>query len=256
MNIEVLTAENNALKLQVKNFSIENKNFRVESDNFKIEQANFKRQLEEYQQAYEQIKHQLQELLRHRFGKKSERFIDPENPQLDLFAEEQVIMDLPQEGETTKVEAHQRKKKKKDTSQYPRVIEVIPVPEEDKVCGCGAQKQVIRYETKELFDYQPAVFRVIEQRREVVACAKGCEQSIQTAPAPKHVLPKVKATEAKPLHDLEGALLTLQSGTDMFSVYYRKLWWHVCRFYKAPYRNTPKKDLPREQQTHAKMNIV
>ncbi|HLB41309.1 MAG: hypothetical protein A3F13_03040 [Gammaproteobacteria bacterium RIFCSPHIGHO2_12_FULL_40_19] len=42
---------------------------------------------------------------------------------------------------------------------------------------------------------QKAVFEIIEQRREVVACSKGCDGQIKTAPAPLHVLPKIKATE-------------------------------------------------------------
>jgi transposase len=36
---------------------------------------------------------------------------------------------------------------------------------------------------------------MIEQRREVAVCSKGCDGSIVTAPAPKQVLPKVKVTE-------------------------------------------------------------
>jgi hypothetical protein len=41
---------------------------------------------EQFSQAYDALTHQLRELIRHRFGKKSERFIDPQNPQQDLFA--------------------------------------------------------------------------------------------------------------------------------------------------------------------------
>ena len=44
-------------------------------------------------------------------------------------------------------------------------------------------------------NYQPPVLEIIEQRREIVACAHGCESKIITAPAPLHILPKVKATE-------------------------------------------------------------
>ena len=40
---------------------------------------------EQYAQAYESLQHQVKELLRHRFGQKSERFVDPENLQLSLF---------------------------------------------------------------------------------------------------------------------------------------------------------------------------
>ena len=55
---------------------------------------------------------------------------------------------------------------------------------------------VIRYETKESIHYQPCILEILEQRREVAVCPKGCDDSIITATAPLHVLPKIKATEA------------------------------------------------------------
>ncbi len=39
------------------------------------------------------------------------------------------------------------------------------------------------------------MFEILEQRREVVACPKGCDKAIVTAPVPAHVLPKAKVTE-------------------------------------------------------------
>ena len=74
-------------------------------------------------------------------------------------------------------------------------IEIIPVNDADKQCACGACKTVIRYEIKNMVHYQPPVTEMIEQRREVVACQRGCEGEMITAPAPLHVLPKIKATE-------------------------------------------------------------
>jgi len=44
-----------------------------------------KKHCEQYAQAYEQMHDQLKELIRNRFGKKSERYIDPEHPQLNLL---------------------------------------------------------------------------------------------------------------------------------------------------------------------------
>ncbi len=43
-------------------------------------------QLKQYQEAHEQMRHQLNELIRHRFGSKSERTVDSNNPQQDLFS--------------------------------------------------------------------------------------------------------------------------------------------------------------------------
>ncbi len=173
----------------------------VENNNLKQQQHHLEKSLEQYQQAYERLQQQVNELLRHRFGQRSERDLDPNHPQIDFLADEKTRKKatVPLENEV-EVPAHKRRKKQKNnTSQYPRVIEIIPVDEADKICSCGNEKTVIRYETKELFDYVPAIHRIIEQRREVVACAKGC-CSIQTAPAPLQVLPKIKATESLLAH--------------------------------------------------------
>lgn len=46
----------------------------------------YQQRYEQYQEAYEQLKHLLNEFQRHRFGKKSERFIDDEsNPQINFL---------------------------------------------------------------------------------------------------------------------------------------------------------------------------
>lgn len=156
------------------------------------------KRVEQYRQSYETLLHQLKDFMRHRFGSRSERFVDDDNKQLSLFPAEEPVVDADnkdQENSIT-VAAHTRVTNKKNkTTNYPRAVQIIPVSDEERQCVCGCQKAVIRYETKELWDYQPAIVRIIEQRREVVACQAGCEGSIKTAPAPLHVLPKVKATE-------------------------------------------------------------
>lgn len=172
-----------------------------ENQTLKTELSLLQARCEQYAQAYDSLKNQIIEMRRHRFGKRSERYIDPENPQLSLFADEngtfaQADAAGEQTEETTPVAAHTRKKKTTAEKELPRRIEIIPVSDEDKQCACGACKSVIRYETKELLHYQPCVIEIVEQRREVVACLKGCENQIVTAPAPKQILPKTKATEA------------------------------------------------------------
>ena len=160
----------------------------------------YKKRCEQYAQAYEQLQHQIKELLRHRFGKKSERFMDPEHPQMSLledhanrFAEAEAKGELIKEE--ISVASHSRQKKKRSEKELPTRIEIIPVSEADKQCACGSCKTVIRYEIKRMLHHQAAVYEIIEQRREVVACQRGCEGEIITAAAPLHVLPKVKATE-------------------------------------------------------------
>jgi len=155
---------------------------------------------EQYALAYEQMHQQLKELIRNRFGKKSERYIDPEHPQLSLLNQATTFSTADSAGEAIteediKISAYSRKKKSKTQKELPRRIEIIPLSEQDMICSCGSCKKVIRHETKELLHHQPAVFEMIEQRREVAVCSKGCDGSIVTAPAPKQVLPKVKVTE-------------------------------------------------------------
>jgi transposase len=84
----------------------------------------------------------------------------------------------------------------KPAEALPHRIEIIPLSDDEKQCHCGACKTVIRYETKQMIDYQPCVFEIVEQRREVAACPKGCDGAIVTALSPLHILPKIKATES------------------------------------------------------------
>jgi len=166
----------------------------------KAELALFQERCEHYAEAYDSLKAQIIELRRHRVGKRSERYIDPENPQLSLLEDNHEIFSQAETAgnqveQTIQVATHTRKKNKKAQKDLPRRIEIIPVSDEDKQCACGACKTVIRYETKDLIHYQPCVIEIVEQRREVVACSKGCGNQVVTAAAPKQILPKTKATE-------------------------------------------------------------
>ena len=172
-----------------------------ENQTLKASLALLQSRCEQYAQAYDSLIEQIRELRRNRFGKRSERYIDPENHQLLLPLDDKLTSfgqaDAAGEEteETTQVAAHSRKKKPKVEKELPRRIEVIPVSDDNMQCACGACKTVIRYETKELIHYQPCVIEIVEQRREVAACLKGCDGQIVTAIAPKQILPKIKATE-------------------------------------------------------------
>ncbi len=164
------------------------------------ELALYKNRCEQYAKAYDSLQHQINELRRYQFGKKSERFIDPEHPQLSLLENNAAIFAAAETkgneaSDEIQVASHTRKKKEKN-KDLPRRIEIVPVSDEDRLCSCGCQKGVIRYETKEIVNYQPAIFEIIEQRREVVACENGCDGEIITAPAPLKVLPKISVSES------------------------------------------------------------
>ena len=152
---------------------------------------------EEYAKAHEYLQEQILDLRRRMFGTKSERYIDPENKQQSLFdnASLSEIESSIKSEESTEVASYSRKKSNPDSNKaLPRRIEIIPLSEADKQCSCGLCKTIIRYETKELLHYKPAVMEILEQRREVGVCPNGCDGSVVIAPAPLHILPKVKAT--------------------------------------------------------------
>lgn len=177
---------------------------------------------EQYASAYDSLLAQIKELQRHRFGKKSERYIDPEHPQLLLIGDNNKFKMADVETDDITIASHVRKKQSKNKKEkdIPTRIEIISVPDEQKQCACGKCKQVIRYETKNMMHYQQEVIERIEQRREVVACPNGCDGEMVTAPAPLQVLPKIGATEEflaflivskladrQPLYHLEKKLL-------------------------------------------------
>src|SRR5271163_2814362 len=60
-----------------------------ENQTLRAELHLFQQRCEQYAQAYDALQHQVKELLRHRFGQKSERFVDPQHPQLSLFDDAQ-----------------------------------------------------------------------------------------------------------------------------------------------------------------------
>lgn len=180
---------------------------------------------DQYSQAYESLLHQLNELKRYRFGKKSERFIDPDSPQLSLLDSHhqsalsgQSVPVLAESENITKMTGI--KKKKTSKKEIPTRIVVIPLDDAQKICSCGNKKTVIRYETKNYIHYQPAVFEMIEERREIAICSNSCKDHIVIAPKPLHILPKIKASEEllsflvvskledrQPLYHLEKQLL-------------------------------------------------
>ncbi len=184
----------------IQHYEEENRSLSEKNITLQSELNTYQKRCEQYAQAYEQMQHQLKELMRNRYGKKSERFIDPEHPQLNLLGNNaSLFTDRDTAGmeaeDGIQIAAHSRKKKSKPGKGLPIRVEIIPVSEADKQCACGSCKTVIRYETKKMMHHQQAVNEIIEQQREVVACSKGCDGEIITAPAPLHVLPKVMATE-------------------------------------------------------------
>ena len=190
-------------------FLLENQRLQEKLNSSQLENELYKKRCAQYSQSYDSLIDQLIEMKRSRFGKKSERFIEDSKSQLSLFPSDNDALARAQannilnseeniDNPNVLVSSYTRKKHKKIDKEIPVRIELISVNDENKQCSCGSCKEVIRHEIKRLLHHQPAVFEIIEQRREVVACPnKNCESNnkIITASAPLQVLPKIKATE-------------------------------------------------------------
>lgn len=176
-----LRLENAELRAQIEKLQAENTALRIELSEYKL-------RCEEYAKAYEELKYQVQALLRNRFGKKSERFKENESPESESGAE----------GSTDGTEKNKSPNKRKAAPRKPltRRIEIIPLSDAQRICLCGCEKKVIRYESKDILNYQPAIFEIIEQKREVAACPNGCDGSMVTAPAPVQILPKTGVSDS------------------------------------------------------------
>jgi transposase len=143
------------------------------------------------------------------FGPKSEVFRGL-NPQLPLFdMPEPEALEKEPEDEHVEIAAHSRKQKgrKPLPEELPRVEVVHDIPEEEKVCQCGAHLSRIGEEICEKLDLIPAVIRVIKHIRPKYSC-KSCEgvederATVRIAPVPPQIIPKGIASSGLLAHIL------------------------------------------------------
>ncbi|MFH2044119.1 MAG: IS66 family transposase [Pseudomonadota bacterium] len=136
------------------------------------------------------------------FGRKSEKHIDIDDTQLQLFDElEEIVEQELAEEETIVIPSHKRKKtgRKPLPQNLPRVDVIHDLSDEEKVCTCGCEMDKIGEEVSEKLDIIPAKVRVIRNIRLKYACKKceGIESdtgAVKTAPVPAQILPKSIAT--------------------------------------------------------------
>src|SRR4051812_18756033 len=140
----------------------------------------------------EKLQHQLEQLLRQRYGPKGER-IDP--AQLLLFAQEILAQaapaadpSAPLESESNpapppgssapKKEGHGRKPL---PASLPRKPVLHDVPPEQRVCpDCGAERTCIGHEVREQLEFIPASLVVLEHIRPKYAC-QACAANVVIA---------------------------------------------------------------------------
>ncbi len=139
-------------------------------------------------------------LLRHKiFGWRSERLSVEDLRQSSLFDEAEYTNEeqesKPPES-TVEVSAHRRGKRgrKPLPSDLPREEVVHDIPEEEKICACGASLVRIGEETSEKLEIIPQQIKVIRHVRPKYACRKcegtESEQAVKIAPVPPQIIPK------------------------------------------------------------------
>ncbi|MCP4713776.1 MAG: hypothetical protein GY868_01560, partial [Deltaproteobacteria bacterium] len=146
-----------------------------------------------YEKRVGRLEHSLEQLLRQRYGRKSERLedIDPELllPFMQNYMKElgEQSREADEEDSKTAKETEEitytrnKPKRKKLPTDLPRETVEYDLDESEKTCDCcGEQLTKIGAETSEQLDYVPAVLKVIEHVRLKYAC-KRCEQKIVTA---------------------------------------------------------------------------
>lgn len=169
--------------------------------------------IELVEQKYEEKIHYLEERIRllqnELFGRKSEKRYPEDHRQLPIFnsSESESEAQTAPYDDTIVIPAHARKKRgrKPLPDHLPRVEIIHDLPEEEKVCACGAQLSRIGQDTCEKLDYVPAKVRVLRHIRYKYAC-KCCEgveddgPTVKIAPAPVQLIEKSLATEGLLAH--------------------------------------------------------
>jgi transposase len=138
----------------------------------------------------EKLQHQLEQLLRQRYGRKTEQ-IDP--AQLLLFAQEILAQAEPTPAPIPTPEPDPASTPTKDApkknghgrkplpASLPRETVLHDVPPERRTCpDCGAERTCIGHEVREQLEYKPASLVVIEHVRPKYAC-EACEANVVIA---------------------------------------------------------------------------
>lgn len=140
------------------------------------------------------------------YGARSEQRVN--DPQADLFNEVDALGSSPDSGELeasslatdspsedTQTITYERRKtsgRKALPESLPRVEIELDIPEADKVCACGCQKNRIGSDSSERLEYVPAKLFVERHIRYKYACPQ-CEEGVQVAARVPALIPKSNA---------------------------------------------------------------
>ena len=164
---------------------------------------------------YDLLVQRHMELQRNQFGRKTERFVDDENPQASLFPVEFDSNDPNPNPDDIETITYQRQKGGKrrslDMSDLPkREVELLVDPK-DRLCFCcGIEKKQAGFQCSSRLHVIPAQFEVVIEKREKRSCPNGCEGQFVTAPLPLRVLPKSIASESLIAHIIGSKVIDRQ----------------------------------------------
>lgn len=157
----------------------------------------------ELQAEIDRLNDQLKKLLQERYGQKSEKIKNGENPNPDepSFFDEAALTEEEEreiktaEEEFVDVPEHRRKKpgRRRLPDTLPREQILHDLEPHEKICSCGCELSRIGEETSEQLEFTPAVIKVLEHVRPKYAC-KACEEGVKIAPVPTQIMPKSIAT--------------------------------------------------------------
>lgn len=150
------------------------------------------------------LEEQIRLLTTQQYGARTERRTS--DAQSDLFNEAEEILEsepldesvdetAPTETADTETVSYTRRKsggRKPLPAELPRQDIEHDIPEADKTCACGCQKQRIGAETSERLEFIPAKLFVERHIRHKYACP-DCEDGVQTANKPAALIPKSNA---------------------------------------------------------------
>ena len=147
---------------------------------------------------YTTLKEQYDLLIYQKFCRSAEK-LRADDMQPSLFAEELEQPIRPEaETEEQEIQSYTRKKpgRKPIDANIPRVEEIIDIPEEEKICACGAQMTKIGEETSEKLEIIPQSLFVRKTIRPkyVCRCCEGTEDedtpAVRIAPVPPAIIPR------------------------------------------------------------------
>ena len=187
---EMLQAKDRALELKNQALELKDKTLEMLEDQVK------------------QLKQQIEWMTRQLFGRKSEK-IDPNQMWFDELTIQAIEQNPPVEDAPavieTKVEAHTRKSAPHGRAalpaDLPREIEVVDVPEAEKVLPDGTLRPCIGHEDSERLGYTPGRYFVKVIRRPKYGSPVGAEENgVVIAPLPERLLPRCLADESLLAH--------------------------------------------------------